>query len=92
MRSRAAVPDPAPTRAPVDSVQLRGGARTELPERDLEPSVLADSDLQAGCPYKAPYSERVDLIIDGHLQTRPAGPLGRRRGVQQAGGLRPGAV
>ncbi len=29
--------------------------------------------------YLAPYSERVDLIVDGELQDRPAGPLGRRR-------------
>jgi uncharacterized protein (DUF427 family) len=29
--------------------------------------------------YLAPYSERVDLIVDGQLQQRPAGPLGRRR-------------
>jgi len=28
--------------------------------------------------YLAPYSERVDLIVDGELQERPAGPLGRR--------------
>lgn len=29
--------------------------------------------------YLAPYSERVDLIVDGELQDRPAGPLGRKR-------------
>jgi uncharacterized protein (DUF427 family) len=28
--------------------------------------------------YLAPYSERVDLIVDGRLQQRPAGPLGAR--------------
>ena len=28
--------------------------------------------------YLAPYSERVDLIVDGAPQERPAGPLGRR--------------
>jgi len=28
--------------------------------------------------YLAPYSERVDLLIDGELQERPAGPLGGR--------------
>jgi uncharacterized protein (DUF427 family) len=28
--------------------------------------------------YLAPYSERVDLIVDGELQQRPAGPLGGR--------------
>jgi uncharacterized protein (DUF427 family) len=27
--------------------------------------------------YLAPYNERVDLIVDGELQARPAGPLGR---------------
>jgi uncharacterized protein (DUF427 family) len=85
--------------------------RYYLPERDVDPSLLADSDLQTGCPYKgfasyrdvllngrrhrglfwyyqapfhevsavrgylAPYNERVDLIVDGHSQQRPAGPL-----------------
>lgn len=28
--------------------------------------------------YLAPYGERVDLTVDGELQERPAGPLGRR--------------
>jgi uncharacterized protein (DUF427 family) len=28
--------------------------------------------------YLAPYNERVDLIVDGRPQERPAGPLGRR--------------
>ena len=28
--------------------------------------------------YLAPYNERVDLIVDGHSQDRPAGPLGPR--------------
>jgi uncharacterized protein (DUF427 family) len=86
--------------------------RYYLPERDVDPSLLADSDLRTGCPYKgfasyrdvllsgrrhpglfwyyqmpfrevaairgylAPYNERVDLIVDGHTQERPAGPLG----------------
>ena len=86
--------------------------RYYLPERDVDPSLLADSDLQTGCPYKgfasyrdvllngrrhrglfwsyqtpfreaaaikgylAPYSEGVDLMVDGHLQERPVGPLG----------------
>ncbi len=86
--------------------------RYYLPERDVDPSLLASSDLKTGCPYKgfasyrdvllkgrrhrglfwyyqapfrevaavkgylAPYNERVDLIVDGHLQERPAGPLG----------------
>ena len=88
--------------------------RYYLPERDIDGSLLADSDLQTGCPYKgfasyrdvvleerrhpnlfwyyespfaevaeirghlAPYSERVDLIVDGELQERPQGPLRRR--------------
>ena len=88
--------------------------RYYLPERDVDPVLLADSDLQTGCPYKgfasyrdavlnghrhpglfwyyqapfreaaaikgylAPYNERVDLIVDGHLQERPAGRLGSR--------------
>jgi uncharacterized protein (DUF427 family) len=88
--------------------------RYYLPERDVDPSLLADSSLQTGCPYKgfasyrdvvldgrrhpglfwsyrapfrevsqvkgylAPYNERVDLIVDGHLQDRPPGPLAPR--------------
>jgi uncharacterized protein (DUF427 family) len=88
--------------------------RYYMPESDVDGSLLADSDLQTGCPYKglasyrhvlldgrrypnlfwyydapfgqvadlkgylAPYSERVDLIVDGEVQDRPAGPLGRR--------------
>ena len=87
--------------------------RYYLPESDVDGSVLAESDLQTGCPYKgfasyrdvvidgrqhpnlfwyykspfdevsgirgylAPYSERVDLVVDGEPQERPAGPLGR---------------
>jgi uncharacterized protein (DUF427 family) len=31
--------------------------------------------------YLAPYSERVDLVVDGELQDRPAGPLGNRSGL-----------
>jgi uncharacterized protein (DUF427 family) len=88
--------------------------RYYLPERDVDASVLAESDLHTGCPYKgfasyrdvviggrrhpnlfwyykapfgavsaiqgylAPYSERVDLTVDGELQERPAGPLAHR--------------
>ena len=88
--------------------------RYYLPQSDVDPSLLADSDLRTGCPYKgfasyrdvllnghrhpglfwyyqapfrevseikgylAPYNERVDLIVDGHPQERPAGPLGLR--------------
>ena len=88
--------------------------RYYLPESDVVGSILADSDLHTGCPYKgfasyrdvvldgrrhpnlfwyyqaplhevseivgylAPYSERVDLIVDGDLQERPREPLGRR--------------
>jgi uncharacterized protein (DUF427 family) len=88
--------------------------RYYLPERDVDASVLAESDLQTGCPYKgfasyrdvvldgrrhpnlfwyykapfsevsaiegylAPYSERVDLTVDGEVQERPAGPLAHR--------------
>jgi uncharacterized protein (DUF427 family) len=87
--------------------------RYYLPESDVETSVLADSELRTGCPYKgfasyrdavldgrrhrglfwyypdpfssvskiqgrlAPYNERVELIVDGELQERPAGPLAR---------------
>src|SRR5579862_3644047 len=86
--------------------------RYYLPEGDVDPSVLDDSDMRTGCPYKgfasyrdvllngrrhrglfwyyqapfgeatairgylAPYNERVDLIVDGHPQARPAGRLG----------------
>jgi uncharacterized protein (DUF427 family) len=88
--------------------------RYYLPGRDVDPSLLADSDLRTGCPYKgfasyrdvlldgrrhpglfwsyqapfrevaavkgylAPYNERVDLIVDGHPQERPAGLLSPR--------------
>jgi uncharacterized protein (DUF427 family) len=88
--------------------------RYYLPERDVDTSILARSDLQTGCPYKgfasyrdvlvdgrrhrglfwsyddpfsaaseikgrlAPYNERVDVIVDGELEDRPAGPLRRR--------------
>ena len=30
--------------------------------------------------HLGPYGERVDLIVDGQLQERPAGPFGRRGG------------
>ena len=88
--------------------------RYYLPENDVDASLLGDSDMQTGCPYKgfasyrdvlldgrrhpnlfwyyeapfhevaqvkghlAPYNERVDVIVDGQLQERPAGPLGRK--------------
>ena len=88
--------------------------RYYLPESDVDASVLGDSDLQTGCPYKgfasyrdvvidgrrhpnlfwyykaplreaaavegylAPYGERVDITVDGELQQRPPGPLGRK--------------
>jgi uncharacterized protein (DUF427 family) len=88
--------------------------RYYLPESDVDASLLGDSDLQTGCPYKgfasycdvmldkrrhpnlfwyypapfpevapvkghlAPYNERVDLIVDGQPQQRPAGPLGHK--------------
>jgi uncharacterized protein (DUF427 family) len=93
--------------------ETRLPTRYYLPEEDVDASLLADSDLQTGCPYKgfasyrhvdvdgrrhpnlfwsyqdpfpnlakvkgylAPYNERVDLIVDGEFQERPAGPLGR---------------
>ena len=94
--------------------------RYYLPESDVDASLLADSDLQTGCPYKgfasyrdvvisgrrhpsllwyyeapfaeaskvkgylAPYNERVDLVVDGELQERPGGPLGRRAASVEA--------
>lgn len=100
--------------APVLLFETGHSTRYYLPPSDVDASVLADSDLQTGCPYKgfaayrdvvldgrehpnlfwyydapfsevseikgylAPYSERVDLIIDGERQERPAGPLGPR--------------
>jgi uncharacterized protein (DUF427 family) len=100
--------------APVLVFETGLPTRYYLPEGDVDHSVLAQSDLHTGCPYKgfasykdvvldtrrhpnlfwsyeapfddvskvkghlAPYSERVDLIMDGELQERPAGPLGRR--------------
>ena len=104
----------SPSRTPVLVFETGLPTRYYLPERDVDPSLLADSDLQTGCPYKgfasyrdvvldghrhpglfwyyqapfrevseikgylAPYNERVDLIVDGHPQERPAGPLGPR--------------
>lgn len=35
-------------------------------------------EVQAIKGYLAPYNERVDLIVDGEAQARPAGPLTRR--------------
>ena len=95
--------------------------RYYLPEADVEGSLLGDSDLHTGCPYKgfasyrdvvldgrrhpnlfwyyeapfrevsevqghlAPYNERVDMIVDGALQERPAGPLGGRAVAEKRG-------
>jgi uncharacterized protein (DUF427 family) len=97
--------------SPILVFETGAPTRYYLPEGDIDPSLLADSDLQTGCPYKgfasyrdvmldghrhpglfwyyqapfreasaikgyvAPYNERVDLIVDGHSQERPAGPL-----------------
>ena len=99
--------------APVLVFETGLPTRYYLPESDVEASVLADSDLRTGCPYKgfasyrdvvldgrrnpslfwyyqepfnevakikgrlAPYNERVELFVDGELQERPAGPLGK---------------
>lgn len=96
--------------------------RYYLPQRDVDSSLLSDSDLQTGCPYKgfasyrdvtidgrrhpglfwyypapfreaseiegylAPYNERVDVIVDGQRQERPAGPLARRAEERPASG------
>ena len=38
--------------------------RYYLPERDVDPSLLADSDLHTGCPYKGSASYR-DVLLDG---------------------------
>jgi uncharacterized protein (DUF427 family) len=106
--------------APVLVFETGLPTRYYLPERDVDASVLEDSDLQTGCPYKgfasyqdvtldgrrhrnllwtykapfgeiseiegylAPYNERVDLIVDGQPQGRPAGPLGRAAGERRA--------
>jgi uncharacterized protein (DUF427 family) len=103
----------AESHAPILLFETGLPTRYYLPERDVDASLLSDSDLQTGCPYKgfasyhdvttdgrrhpglfwyyrapfhevsgikghlSPYSERVDLIVDGQLQERPAGPLGR---------------
>jgi uncharacterized protein (DUF427 family) len=100
--------------APVLVFETGRPTRYYLKPSDLDESLLEDSELQTGCPYKgyasyrdvvvagrrhpnlfwyyrrpfaevsaikdlvAPYSERVDVIVDGELQERPAGPLGRR--------------
>jgi uncharacterized protein (DUF427 family) len=100
--------------APVLVFETGLPTRYYLKQSDLDDSLLEDSELETGCPYKgyasyrdvviagrrhpnlfwyyrspfaevsavkdllAPYSERVDLFVDGELQERPAGPLGRR--------------
>lgn len=100
--------------APILVFETGAPTRFYLPERDVDASILRESDLQTGCQYKgfasyrdveldgrrhpdlfwyypapfsdaakvegylAPYSERVDLTVDGELQERPQGPLGRR--------------
>jgi uncharacterized protein (DUF427 family) len=100
--------------APIVVFETGAPTRYYLPEADVDASLLGDSDLETGCPYKgiasyrdataagrrhpnlfwsyreplrearelagylAPYSERVDLIVDGELQERPGGPLARR--------------
>jgi uncharacterized protein (DUF427 family) len=100
--------------APVLVFETGRPTRYYLSQSDLDDSLLEDSELETGCPYKgyasyrdvviagrrhpnlfwyyrrpfaevsavkdllSPYSERVDLFVDGELQERPAGPLGRR--------------
>ncbi len=101
--------------APILLYETGLATRYYLPEDDVDASVLEDSDLKTGCPYKgfasyrdveldgrrhrglfwyydapfsevseihgylAPYNERVDLIVDGQLEDRPASPLMARR-------------
>jgi uncharacterized protein (DUF427 family) len=100
--------------APVLLFETGRPTRYYLKPSDLDESLLEDSELQTGCPYKgyasyhdvvmggrrhpslfwyyrrpfaevaaikdlvAPYSERVDVIVDGALQDRPEAPLARR--------------
>ena len=104
----------ADTQAPILLFETGLPTRYYIPDSDVDNSVLSDSDLHTGCPYKgiasyhdvvldghrhpsllwyyeapfhevdkiegylAPYNERVDVIVDGQLQARPAGPLGRK--------------
>jgi uncharacterized protein (DUF427 family) len=101
--------------APILVFETGAPTRYYLPEGDVDASLLGESALETGCPYKgfasyrdvtvggrrhpnlfwsyqhplreardvagylAPYSERVDMIVDGELQDRPAGPLGAKR-------------
>jgi uncharacterized protein (DUF427 family) len=105
----------AESTAPVLLFETGLPTRYYLPESDVDGSLLTESELETGCPYKgfasyrdvtlddrrhpnlfwsyqrpfreaaavkgylAPYSERVDLIVDGELQDRPGSPL-RRQG------------
>jgi uncharacterized protein (DUF427 family) len=105
----------AESSAPVLLYETGRPTRYYLPPMDVDESLLTESDLETGCPYKgfasyrnvvidgrrhpnlfwyyarpfheaagikgylAPYSERVDLIVDGEMQDRPGGPLRRRR-------------
>ena len=100
--------------APILLFETGRPTRYYLKPSDVDDSLLGDSELETGCPYKgyasyrdvtvdgrrhpnlfwyyrrpfaevsvikdylAPYGERVDVIVDGELQERPAGPLGRR--------------
>jgi uncharacterized protein (DUF427 family) len=104
----------AETDAPILVFETGRPTRYYLREADVDDTLLEDSELETGCPYKgyasyrnvvvdgrrhpnmfwyypapfgevsavkgylAPYSERVDLIVDGELQERPGGPLRRR--------------
>jgi uncharacterized protein (DUF427 family) len=106
----------AESREPVLVFETGLPTRYYLPERDVDASLLSDSDLQTGCPYKgfasyhdvtidgrrhpglfwyyeapfdevseikgrlAPYSERVDLIVDGKSRSdREARSVAARR-------------
>jgi uncharacterized protein (DUF427 family) len=54
----------AESNAPILVYETGLPTRYYLPESDVDASVLADSDLQTGCPYKGFASYR-DVVVDG---------------------------
>jgi uncharacterized protein (DUF427 family) len=104
----------AESNAPILLFETGLPTRYYLPKRDVDSSILAESSLRTGCPYKgfasyydvvvdghrhpslfwyyaeplrevsgvkgylAPYTERVEMVVDGQREERPAGPLGGR--------------
>lgn len=54
----------AESHSPILVFETGQPARYYLPERDVDPALLADSDRQTGCPYKG-YASYRDVVLDG---------------------------